>query len=141
MPNNLNFYSDFQTLFYGSVHRVRRYASVFRGVATITYSVYLTQTLLSWLPVPSTVARAFFGNIALFCFAIHCDPEALLFLNSSFLLYSVSFFIFRGVDSILNPEGAGRSVTGKICPPWFKNYKFLASSWWPRGRRVRNWHL
>ena len=69
-------------------------------VAIITHSVYLTKTLLSWLPLLSTVARAFFGNIALFCFAIHCDPEALLFLNSSFLLYSVSFFILQWIFKV-----------------------------------------
>ena len=35
MPNNSSFYSNFQTLFYGSVYRISHYTSVFRGMKGI----------------------------------------------------------------------------------------------------------
>ena len=40
MPNNLNFYSHFQTLFYGSVYRISHHASVFRDLFKSLKNMY-----------------------------------------------------------------------------------------------------
>ena len=44
MPNNSNFYSNFQTLFYGSVYRISHYTSVFRAPKCFTMKLNNHQT-------------------------------------------------------------------------------------------------